>query len=77
MSALTLVPTKRFSVFDASGSGKPAKSAPAAATAPAAAAAADDPELTARLQSLLTVGEECVTEEDLRALLAKKPAFNL
>ena len=75
MSALTLVPTKRFAVFEASSSASTAKAA--AAPAVAAAAPADDPELAARLQSLLTVGEECVTEEDLRTLLTKKPAFNL
>ena len=67
--SVKLVPTKRFSVFDASAaSSKAAAPAPAAA---AAAAPADDPELTARLESLLKVGEECVTPEDLRALRMK------
>ena len=36
-----------------------------------------NPELEARIASLLEVGEECLTEADLRNLLTKKASFNL
>jgi tyrosyl-tRNA synthetase len=36
-----------------------------------------NPELEARIESLLEVGEECITEADLRNLLSKKATFNL
>ena len=54
-----------------------AKAAAPPAAAAAAAPAEVDPVIEAHLASLLTVGEECVTEADLRNLLTKKPAFNL
>ena len=56
---------------------KAAKGSAAAAPAAAVPAAAEDPALAARLAgkfaSIRSIGEECVTEADLRTLLAKKP----
>jgi len=47
-----------------------------AAAAPAAEAPSD-PKLEARYQLIRSVGEECVTERELRDLVAKKPDFRL
>lgn len=55
-----------------------APAAAAAAAAPAAAPVAPvDPELEARIQSVVSVGEECISEAELRRLLTNKPAFRL
>jgi hypothetical protein len=48
----------------------------AAAPAPAAEAPLD-PEIERKFAIIRSVGEECVTDADLRKLLVNKPAFNL
>jgi len=47
------------------------------ATAAAPAPAPDDPRLAEKMSLLLSVGEECVSEPELRNLINKKPAFVL
>lgn len=50
---------------------------PAAVALAAEPVAPPDPEVERKLQVLLSVGEECVTERELRNLLTKKPNFVL
>mmetsp|Transcript_10487 Transcript_10487/g.33533 ORF Transcript_10487/g.33533 Transcript_10487/m.33533 type:complete len:800 (-) Transcript_10487:352-2751(-) len=61
----------------ADGAGESAKKPKAAAPAAPAAPAVSPEEAERRFQLLRSVGEECVTEEDLRNLVSKKPSFRL
>ena len=71
---------KKPSKKEAASKQKPKKeAAPKEAAAPAAPAAAapPDPEVERKFALVSSVGEECVTEPELRNLLAKKPNFVL
>eukprot|EP00928_Gymnodinium_smaydae_P023456 TRINITY_DN19356_c0_g1_i1.p1 TRINITY_DN19356_c0_g1~~TRINITY_DN19356_c0_g1_i1.p1 ORF type:complete len:879 (+),score=155.44 TRINITY_DN19356_c0_g1_i1:139-2775(+) len=77
-------PIRKYVATHSSASGASAKASPKkgpkdapAVSSVAPAAVAADPAMEAKVQSLLSVGEECISEPELRSLLQRKPNFVL